>query len=92
MPSEVALLESRAMRIEHQGRVEALDKVKALALLPDGVHVSTEGVARYFEVSTEVIKKLTQRHRDELTQSGMCILRGSDLGEYQRDNMSLSSE
>ncbi|MEU0392428.1 hypothetical protein ABZ208_06580 [Streptomyces sp. NPDC006208] len=92
MPTEVALLESRAMRVEHAGRVEVLDKVKALVMLPDGVHVSTEGVARYFEVSTEVIKKLTQRHRDELTQGGMQILRGSDLGEYQRDNLSLSSE
>jgi uncharacterized coiled-coil protein SlyX len=92
MPSEIALLESRAMRVEHGGRVEALDKVKALVLLPDNVHVSTEGVARYFEVSTEVIKKLTQRHRDELTESGMQILRGSDLGEYQRDSLSLSSE
>ncbi|MFF3288549.1 hypothetical protein [Streptomyces sp. NPDC003023] len=92
MPSEVALVESRAMRVAHAGQVEALDKVKALTLLPDSIHVSTEGVARYFEVSTEVIKKLTQRHREELTQSGMRILRGSDLGEYQRDNMSLSSE
>ncbi|MET9668150.1 hypothetical protein ABZY19_22725 [Streptomyces sp. NPDC006475] len=91
MPPEGALLESRAMRDSVQGCVEALDKVKALALLPDNVHVSTEGVARYFEVSTEVIKKLTQRHREELTENGMRILRGSDLGEYQRDKLSLSS-
>ncbi|MEU0369614.1 hypothetical protein ABZ070_05000 [Streptomyces sp. NPDC006283] len=92
MPSEIALLESRAMRVEHVGRVEALDKVKALRLLPDSVHVSTEGVARYFEVSTEVIKKVTQRHRDELTENGMQVVKGSDLGKYQRDNVSLSSE
>ncbi|MFJ3105325.1 hypothetical protein [Streptomyces sp. NPDC086835] len=92
MPTEIALLESRAMRVEHAGRVEALDKVKALALLPDSIHVSTEGVARYFEVSTEVIKKVTQRHREELTENGMHVLKGSDLGEYQRDSLSLSYE
>ncbi|MFJ8073457.1 hypothetical protein ACIQ7Q_05810 [Streptomyces sp. NPDC096176] len=92
MPSEIALLESRAMRVEHVGRVEALDKVKALRLLPDSIHVSTEGVARYFEVSTEVIKKVTQRHRDELTENGMRVAKGSDLGKYQRDSLSLSSE
>ncbi|ATW49428.1 hypothetical protein [Streptomyces peucetius] len=92
MPTEMVLLESRAMRVEHAGRVEALDKVKALALLPDSMHVSTEGVARYFEVSTEVIKKVTQRHRDELTENGMQVLKGSDLGEYQRDSLSLSYE
>lgn len=79
------------MRIEHQGRVEALDKVKALALLPDGVHVSTEGVARYFEVSTEVIRQAVSRHREELNENGMQVLRGPDLREYQSDNMSLSS-
>ncbi|WP_328398920.1 hypothetical protein OHS70_18605 [Streptomyces sp. NBC_00390] len=92
MPTEVALLESRAMRVEHAGRVEALDKVKALVMLPDGVHVSTEGVARYFEVSTDVIRQVTSRHREELTQNGMAVLRGSELREYQSDNMSLSSE
>ncbi|MET9423161.1 hypothetical protein ABZY06_20905 [Streptomyces sp. NPDC006540] len=92
MPTEIALLESRAMRVEHAGRVEALDKVKALALLPDSIHVSTEGVARYFEVSTEVIKKVMQRHREELTENGMHVLKGSDLGEYQRDSLSLSYE
>jgi uncharacterized coiled-coil protein SlyX len=92
MPTEVALLESRAMRVEHAGRIEALDKVKALGLLPDSIHVSTEGVARYFEVSTEVIKKVTQRHREELTENGMRVLKGSDLGEYQRDSLSLSYE
>jgi hypothetical protein len=37
MSTEVALLESRAMRVEHLGRVDALDKVKALVMLPDGV-------------------------------------------------------
>jgi uncharacterized coiled-coil protein SlyX len=92
MPTEIALLESRAMRVEHAGRVEALDKVKALGLLPDSIHVSTEGVARYFEVSTEVIKKVTQRHREELTENGMHVLKGSELGEYQRDSLSLSYE
>ncbi|WNI27154.1 hypothetical protein RLT58_17630 [Streptomyces sp. ITFR-16] len=50
MPTEVALLESRALRVEQMGRVDALDKVKSLAMLPDGIHVRTEDVARYFEV------------------------------------------
>lgn len=91
MPSEVALLESRAMRVEHLGRVDALDRVKALAMLPDGVHNTTDGVARYFGVSTDVIRQLTARHRAELAENGMQVLRGLDLREYQSDNMSLSS-
>ncbi|WP_329385161.1 hypothetical protein [Streptomyces sp. NBC_01716] len=91
MPSEVTLLESRTMRVEHLGRVEALDKVKALIMLPDGIHNTTDGVARYFEVSTGVIRQLTARHRAELSENGMQVLRGPDLREYQSDNMSLSS-
>ncbi|MFD7897297.1 hypothetical protein ACFV0C_22145 [Streptomyces sp. NPDC059568] len=91
MPPEGALLESRSMRDSVMGRVETLDKVKALRLLPDGVHITTEGVARYFEVSTGVIRQLTARHREELSANGMHVVRGSDLREYQSDKMSLSS-
>lgn len=37
MPTEVALLESRALRVEQMERVDVLDKVKSLVMLPDGI-------------------------------------------------------
>lgn len=89
MPTEVALLESRALRVEQMGRVDVLDKVKSLVMLPDGIHVRTEDVARYFEVSTEAVKKVTQRHREEVTENGLKLLRGSELRIFQRDMLSL---
>ncbi|WP_043974604.1 hypothetical protein [Streptomyces microflavus] len=89
MPTEVALLESRALRVEQMGRVDILDKVKSLVMLPDGIHVRTEDVARYFEVSTEVVKKVTQRHREEVTENGLKLLRGSELQVFHRDMLSL---
>lgn len=89
MPTEVALLESHALRAERMGRVDALDKIKSLVMLPDGIHVRTEDVARYFEVSTEVVKKVTQRHRAELEGNGLRRLRGSDLHVFHRDMLSL---
>ncbi|MEU8507878.1 hypothetical protein AB0C40_24815 [Streptomyces brevispora] len=89
MPTEAALLESRALRVEQMGRVDALDKVKSLVMLPDGVHVRTEDVARYFEVSTEVVKKVIQRHRAEMEENGLRLLRGADLRIFNRDMMSL---
>ncbi|MET9478762.1 hypothetical protein [Streptomyces sp. NPDC006638] len=92
MPSEVALLESRTMRAEHLGRVDALDKVKALVMLPDGIHIRTEDAARYFEVSTDVIRQLTARHRAELAENGMRVLRGSDLRSFHSDMLSLWGE
>ncbi|MEF9912102.1 hypothetical protein RJT17_18175 [Streptomyces sp. P5-A9] len=89
MPTEVVLLESQALRVEQMGRVEVLDKVKSLVMLPDGIHLRTEEVARYFEVSTEVIKKLTQRHRAEVEENGLRLVRGAELRAFHRDMMSL---
>ncbi|MFJ5224308.1 hypothetical protein [Streptomyces sp. NPDC088400] len=91
MPPEGALLESRTLRVEHLGRIDALDKIKALVMLPDGIHVRTEDVSRYFEVSTGVIRQLTVRHRAELAENGMRVLRGSDLRRFHSDMVSLCS-
>lgn len=89
MPTEVALLESRALRGEQMGRVDVLDKVKGLVMLPDGIHVRTEEAARYFEVSTGAVKRLTDRHQEELTESGLRVLRGADLQSFHSDMVSL---
>ncbi|MCX4846646.1 hypothetical protein [Streptomyces sp. NBC_00893] len=91
MPTEVALLESRALRVEQMERVDVLDKVKSLVMLPDGIHLRTEGVARYFEVSTTAVRRLTDRHQDELMENGMRVLRGADLRSFHSDMMSLWS-
>lgn len=89
MPTEVALLESQALRVEQMGRVEVLDKVKSLVMLPDGIHLRTEEVARYFEVSTASVRRLTDRHQDELVSNGMRVLRGAELRSFHSDTMSL---
>ncbi|MFD4000779.1 hypothetical protein [Streptomyces rubiginosohelvolus] len=89
MPTEVALLESRTLRGEQMGRVDVLDKVKSLVMLPDGIHVRTEDVARYFEVSTGAVRRLTDRHQKELTENGLRVLRGADLRSFQSDMVSL---
>ncbi|MFJ9687032.1 hypothetical protein ACIRRX_15330 [Streptomyces bacillaris] len=89
MPTEVALFESRALRVEQMGRVDALDKVKSLVMLPDGIHVRTEDVARYFEVSTTSVRRLTDRHQGEFAENGLRVLRGSELRVFHSDTMSL---
>ena len=71
-------MESRALRDSVVGRTEVLDKAKALALLPDGIHVTSKEVANYFAVHRDIIRRLTQRHRDELAENGLQTLRGSD--------------
>ncbi len=89
---EQVLLESRTLRDRYTERVDVLDKVKALALLPDGLHVTTETVAAYFVVHREAVKKVVQRHREELSENGLTVLRGSDLRVFEGDNLSLSKQ
>ncbi|WP_329336199.1 hypothetical protein OG252_13410 [Streptomyces sp. NBC_01352] len=79
---ELVLTESRTMRAQTAGRVEVLDKVKALALLPDGANATTEMVASYFEVGSEAIKSLVKDNRAELVNNGYWVLRGPQLREF----------
>lgn len=88
MPPELALVESRSLRASLNHRVEALDKVKTLIMLPDGTYVTTRMVATYFEVPESTIKNLTQRHRTELEANGFRILKGVDMSRFVGRNMS----
>ncbi|MFJ8310147.1 MULTISPECIES: hypothetical protein [unclassified Streptomyces] len=92
MPSEVALLESRTLRADHLGRVDVLEKVKALQLLPDGIHLSTEAVARYFDVPAEAVNSAVKRHRDELHTNGLRTLKGSELQAFEMANLAISED
>ncbi|MGW3647667.1 restriction endonuclease [Streptomyces sp. NPDC000878] len=92
MINEAALLESKALRDSALERTEVLDKVKALSLLPDGMHVTTAMVAMYFEVAERAVNRMAQRHRDELTVNGLRILRGEELAQFKRDTLSLYPE
>jgi hypothetical protein len=91
MTDQIVLVESRTMRASLGTRVEALDRVKALRLLPDGVHVTAKMAAEYFEVEYELLHKVAQRHREELESNGLVVLRGAALAAFERDTMSLSN-
>ncbi|MEU4150643.1 restriction endonuclease [Streptomyces sp. NPDC026659] len=88
MIDQTALLESRALRSSVLERTDVLDRVKTLALLPDGLHVTTAMVAAYFGVSVEAIRQIKARHREELSENGMVTLQGRDLREFKRDILS----
>jgi hypothetical protein len=89
-PSELVLTESRTMRAKTIGRVDVLDKVKILATLPDDLHVTTEMVADYFEVGVDTIESIVRRHREELTENGMTVLRSTELREFEAVNLTVS--
>ncbi|MDG9726551.1 restriction endonuclease [Streptomyces sp. DH41] len=88
MISETALLESATLRSTVLEHTDVLDRVKALSLLPDGMHVTTAMVAAYFGVTTEAIRQLKARHREELSRNGMLTLQGPELAQFKRDILS----
>lgn len=84
MMHEGVLLESKSLRDSVAGRTETLDKVKALSLLPDGTHVTTQMVANYFEVGLKTLESLVRDHRAELESNGYRIVTGSELTSLKK--------
>ncbi|MEU1506483.1 hypothetical protein [Kitasatospora sp. NPDC005748] len=82
--TEQVLTESRTMRAATVERTDVLTKVKALSLLPDGVHATTELVAGFYEVGAETIKSLVKDHRAELAENGYRVLTGAERAEFVR--------
>jgi hypothetical protein len=91
MHDEKVLLESRSLRDRLAARTDALDKVRALELLPDGLHVITSMVASYFEVTETVVNNLLERHREEMESNGLQVLRGAELREFVNLNLRFTS-
>lgn len=83
MINETVLLESKTLRDSALDQTEALDRVKALSLLPDGMHVTTAMVATYFAVGTKAIESLVVDHREELEASGYRVLTGTELTSFK---------
>ncbi|MFI7125924.1 hypothetical protein ACIBQ1_09535 [Nonomuraea sp. NPDC050153] len=85
--NELALTESPLLRAQYADRVDVLDKVKALVFLPDGLHLSTELVADYYEVDVDAIESVVRRNRSELESNGYRVLRGQELREFETVNL-----
>lgn len=83
MNSEL-LFEVRELRDRLAGRVDVLEKVKSLALLPDGVHATVAMAASYYEVSKKAIDSLILDHREELEQDGLRTISGQELIPLKR--------
>lgn len=67
---EVELLENKEVRDKLISRLDVLDKVKQLILIPETDYATIEQVAEYYEVDNEVIRKLAINHSDELQEDG----------------------
>jgi hypothetical protein len=77
------LIESKTLRDEYAGKIAVLEKVKALILLPDGMHATVEMTASYYEVGKEAINSVIKDRRDELEEDGLRVLRGDGLMSFK---------
>ncbi|AZQ36065.1 restriction endonuclease [Streptomyces cyaneochromogenes] len=84
MINESALLESKHLRDSVLERTDVLDRVKALSLLPDGMHVTTAMVAAYFEVAVKTLESVVEDHQEELAANGYQVLTGTRLALFKR--------
>lgn len=90
-PNELVLTESRTARQQYSTRIDVLEKVRAIPLLPDDLHVTTEGVAAFFDVATTTVRQLVHRNQNELKANGLRVLRGGELADFVSDNVSLTN-
>lgn len=85
---ELIFTESKTMRedyISNESNCDILDKIKAIPYLTKDMVVSVEQVSSYYEVSNDAIKKIIQRHRDELEEDGITVLKGESLKELRQN-------
>ena len=91
---EVVLTESKTMREEFikEENYDILDKIKAIPYLTKDMVLSVEQVSNYYEVSKKAINTLIERHRDELEEDGIMVLKGEDLKDFKQSVCCLHGE
>lgn len=77
------IISDNKMRDRMATRVDVLEKIKGLTLLPDDVHISVVAAAEYYEVEYDTMQRVVQRHREELSEDGIRVLRGQELASYK---------
>lgn len=85
--TENEILESKAIRDEIAGRVEVLDKVKQLFLLPKLEMMTVQQVAEWFRVKTSVIYECFRTNRNEISADGVIRVTPNTFSERIPENL-----
>lgn len=73
------IIDNKELREELSGRINVLEKVKNVLLIPETEYATTALVADYYEVNIEAIQKIVIRNRDELQEDGLKMLKGKEI-------------
>ena len=82
--NDLMLIEKKELRDQVADRIEVLNKVKKLFLIPQMEVMTTKQVAEYYEVDIEVIQKCYQRNKKEIDLDGVTTKHLKDFltGQY----------
>lgn len=80
---DLILVESKTARQQMIGRCSILDKVKLLPHLTKDMKSTIQQAADYYEVSEKTIKRTIQKNKDEFSEDGIEVLRGSVLKKLE---------
>ena len=79
----IMLLENKDLRTRNLNRIDVLEKVGTLLLLPNKEVATTKQVSEFFEVPLSTIKMAINEHKTELENNGLFILKGTELKEFK---------
>ena len=79
--NELDFIKEKNIRNEYIERVEVLEKVKQLLLLPDINLATRQQVANFYEVDESTIRKIELRHQDEIDLDGFKVFKFNDFKE-----------
>ena len=79
MINEIELIEKKNLRDEYIDKIEVLDKVKTLLLLPDIQLATTQQVADFYEVELTTLQMLVSRFKDEIVSDGYMVWNANDF-------------
>jgi hypothetical protein len=74
-------IDNKEMRNEVSSHVEVMDKVKKIAMIPNANFVSSEIIAKYYEVPLDTIQGRVSQNKMELEESGYKLKRRKDVIE-----------
>lgn len=84
------LLESKELREKLVAKVEILDKVKKLLLIPGTELATIKQVAEFYEVGEKAIETICLRHKEELQEDGLNLKSYKDFLNIQNEGLEKS--
>ncbi|MGV2640108.1 hypothetical protein GNF86_01455 [Clostridium perfringens] len=78
------LLEQKELRESVINRLEVLDSVGEILLLPNTEYATTEMVANYYGVKPETIKSLIFDNNDEIISDGYQVIEKEELSSFKK--------